>query len=97
MLEEWLQALAIDFKRLSNIRIFNLHCTVWVYHLDNERAGPTRAEFSSEYVQSGAVQQHLFVWFERFPSNSLVMEQLELLFVNPGAFIRLSPQFIKLI
>ena len=87
MIEEWLQALTIDFKRLSSIRIFNLHGSVWINYLNNERVSPTREEFPWEYVQPGAVQQYLLVWFERFPSNSLVMEQLEPLFVNPGTFI----------
>ena len=97
MLEECFQALAIDFKRLYSIRIFNLHCPVRVNYLNNERASQLRAEFSWEYVQPGAVQQYLLVWFKSFLSNSLVMEQFEPLFVNPGAFIRLTPQFIQLI
>ena len=97
MLEEWLQALAIDFKRLSSIRIFNLHCTVWVYYLDNEWPSPPRAEFSWKHVQPRAVQQYLLVRFKSFLHNGLIMEQLESLFVNPGALIRLTSQFLKLV
>ena len=45
MLEEWLEALTIDFEGLSSIRIFNLHGSVWINYLNDEWASPRERSF----------------------------------------------------
>ena len=55
MLKEWFEALAIHLEGVSIGRIFNLHGPVWINHLNDEWASPTRAELSREEMQSGAI------------------------------------------
>ena len=46
MLKEWFEALAVHLERVAIVRIFNFHGSVWINHLNDERASPTRAELS---------------------------------------------------
>ena len=74
MLKEWFKALAIHLEGFSSVRIFNLHSSVWINHLNDEWASPTRAELAQKYMQAGAVKKYLLVGFESFPGNRFVME-----------------------
>ena len=65
--------------------------------LDYERASPPRTEFSWENVQTRTIQKYLLLRLKGLPHNVLVMEKLDLLFVNSGALIRFTPHFVKLI
>ena len=55
MLKEWFEALAIHLEGVPSVRIFNLHGSLWINHLNDEWVSPTRAELSREEMQSGAV------------------------------------------
>ena len=46
MLKEWLEALAVHLEGVPIVRIFNFHGSVWINHLNDERASPTRTELS---------------------------------------------------
>ena len=46
MFKEWFEALAIHLEGVSIVWIFNFHCSIWIDHLNNERASPPRAELS---------------------------------------------------
>ena len=46
MLKERFEALAIYFEGIPIVRIFNFHDSVWINHLNDEWASPTRAELS---------------------------------------------------
>ena len=46
MFKERFEALAIQLEGVSIVWIFNLHGSVWVNHLNDEWASPTRAELS---------------------------------------------------
>ena len=46
MVKERFEALAIHFEGVSIVWIFNFNGSVWIDHLNNERASPTRAELS---------------------------------------------------
>ena len=46
MFKERFEALAIHLEGVSIVWIFNFHGSVWIDHLNNERASPTRAELS---------------------------------------------------
>ena len=48
MLKEWFEALAIHLEGIPIVWIFNFHCPVWINHLNDEGASPTRAELSRE-------------------------------------------------
>ena len=48
MFKEWFEALAIHLEGVSIVWIFNFHGSVWIDHLNNERASPTRAELSKK-------------------------------------------------
>ena len=74
MLKEWFEALAIHLEGVPIVRIFNFHGFVWINHLNDERASPTRAELSRKYMQSGAIQQHFLIGLESFPGNRFFME-----------------------
>ena len=74
MFKEWFEAFAIHLEGFSRFRIFNLHGSVWINHLNNEWASPTRAELARKLMQPGAVKQYLLVGFESFPGNRFVME-----------------------
>ena len=90
-LQKWLQALTIDFKEYPIFKILNLHYAIWVNYLDDERPSPSRTEFTWKDVQSRAIQKYLLVRFKGLPYVVLVMEELDLLFVNSGALIRFTP------
>ena len=55
-------------------QIFNLHNTIWVNYLDDERSSPLRKKFTWKDVQTRAVQQYLLVRFKGLPYKVLVME-----------------------
>ena len=46
MFKERFEALAIHLEGVSIVRIFNFHRPIWIDHLNNERASPSRAELS---------------------------------------------------
>ena len=74
MFKERFEALAIHLEGVSIVRIFNLHGSVWVNHLNDEWASPTRAELSKKHMQTGALQQYFLIGFESFLGNRFVME-----------------------
>ena len=74
MLKEWFEALAIHLEGVPIVRILNFHGSVWINHLNDERASPTRVELSRKLMQSGTVQQYFLIGFESFPGNRFIME-----------------------